>query len=229
MRKIICSVFLFGFILLLISSCDKKNEVFEKENVIGEMSLSEQNSNNEILGVITKEKAGIILEYDWDETPYNDNATVEFCLNDLEGRYFCLYHNIRKVPDWNSDDFEIYSEHWRKQNINNLSIIWNYRNGAILIMETENPAYSTKRGISVGDSILKVLNAYKENSKVFEWDVDEDKFIVTSEAEECLFWLYLDDDYISINAGNLIDEEMMTTRFYINNGYVEKISISCIE
>ena len=39
--------------------------------------------------------------------PYNDKATVEFCINDLDGRTFCLYHNIRKVPDWNSNDFEI--------------------------------------------------------------------------------------------------------------------------
>ena len=222
-------VFLFAFILIIFSSCNKKAIESESDNVLEHKKLPEQKSINEIFENIPEKTSEIVLEYVWDETPYNDKATVEFCINDLDGRTFCLYHNIRKVPDWNSNDFEIYSENWRKQNINNLSIIWNYRNGAILIMETEDPAYSTKRGIRVGDSSLKVLNAYKENSKVFEWDADEDKFIVTSEADECLFWLYINDDYISINSGNLVDEEMMTTRFYIKNGCVEKISISCIE
>ncbi len=93
-------------------------------------------------------------------------------------------------------------------------------------METEDPAYSTKRGIRVGDSSLKVLNAYKENSKVFEWDADEDKFIVTSEADECLFWLYINDDYISINSGNLVDEEMMTTKFYIKMDVLKKSQLA---
>lgn len=55
-----------------------------------------------------------------DDTLYNDRITIEFSLQDQDGRNFCLYHNIRSIKDWTSNDNKRYTELLRKQEKNDL-------------------------------------------------------------------------------------------------------------
>lgn len=229
----------WGIVLFLFISCEKK-ETKEINKYIEEITIDDHAVESFISEYQTDDLQNFVFEnvfvtdaesiiYDWDETLYDDKATVEFCLNDIEGRNFCLYHNIRKINNWDIRNSENYSEEWRIKDKEGLSIIWNYENGAILIMETESPKYSTKRGIRVGDSISKVIDAYENDSNIYEYNNELKNYETISKKENSIFGLYKLPVGISLNSGNFIDEEMMTILFYANGDIIEKIKITCIE
>ena len=168
---------------------------------------------------------------DVNESDYEDEFTTEFSLND-ETRYFCLYHNIRNVKDFPIEDFEIY-KYWGLMNVwcflekEGISVLWSDNTGAILIMGTEDPHYSTKRGIHVGDSSDKILEAYENDCTVEEYNYDEEKWETVSKKEKSGMWLFKSNECISLNAGNMIDEEVMTLSYMLEDGVVYKIVIQC--
>lgn len=166
-----------------------------------------------------------------DESAYEDDFTTEFSLHD-ERRNFCLYHNIRNVKDFSIEDYEIY-KYWGLMNVwcflekEDISVLWSDNTGAILIMGTEDPHYSTKRGIHVGDSAEKILEAYENDCTVEEYNYDEEKWETVSKKEKSGMWLLKSNECISLNAGNMIDEEVMTLSYMLEDGIVYKIVIQC--
>ena len=163
----------------------------------------------------------------WDDSAYDDKVTMEFSLYTEENQNFCLYHNIRKIEGINLDNYtEINS--WSKKNVNDLNIIWNYRNGAILSLSTESNIYMTKRGVKVGDPLSKVMDLYQQDSDVFVWNYDTNSFDEIDMKEDDLFSLYYAEEGITIDAANYIDEEIMTIIFYATDGLISKIEIKCV-
>ena len=94
-------------------------------------------------------------------------------------------------------------------------------------MGTEDPHYSTKRGICVGDSAEKILKAYENDCTVEEYNYDEEKWETVSKKENVGMWLLKSNECISLNAGNMIDEEVMTLSYMLEDGVVSKIVIQC--
>lgn len=176
---------------------------------------------------------------DVDESLYEDEFTTEFSLHD-ETRNFCLYHNIRKVENFDMTDFEIYSYNRLSHGVlngleivkcfiekNKISVLWNDNTGAILIMATDDPMYSTKRGIRIGDSAEKIMLAYESDCKVEEYNYVEDKWVLLSEKDYPCMTLSKSNECISLNAGNPTDEEVMTLSYLLKDGMVTKIVIQC--
>lgn len=178
-----------------------------------------------------KDELKKLSKNDVNESDYEDEFTTEFSLND-ETKYFCLYHNIRNVKDFPIEDFEIY-KYWGLMNVwcflekEGISVLWTDNTGAILIMGTEDPHYSTKRGIHVGDSAEKILEAYENDCTVEEYNYDEEKWETVSKKEKSGMWLLKSNECISLNAGNMIDEEVMTLSYMLEDGIVYKIVIQC--
>lgn len=170
-----------------------------------------------------------LIKPDDDDTLYDDKITIEFSLQDQDGRNFCLYHNIRSIKDWTSNDNKRYTELLRKQEKNDLEIIWSYRNGRIIFMETQDPQYSTKRGIKVGDSVLKVRDLYSDNSQILVYDKELNEYVEKFCAEDNIFLMIESDQGISINARNPVEKVMMSTEFHTTDGIIDKIMISCLE
>ena len=123
------------------------------------------------------------LPYDLnaDDSQFNDSVTLEFCLQDSKKNNYCLYHNVRKIKNFNYDNFEIFKEwtiktekiRWDKQENSDLSVTWNHKNGAILFLETSSPDYSTKRGVRVGDPISKFKQVYGDDKNLSVFDYKE--------------------------------------------------------
>ncbi len=126
--------------------------------------------------------------------------------------------------DWST---ETQIARWHKQVKNELSIIWNYRNGAILIMETESSRYSTKRGIKVGDSLEEIISAYEKDCDIYEYDSLNKKYNIVKQDEKNRFVLHKSENSISIDAANMIEEEMMEISFDLKDNSITKISILC--
>ena len=176
---------------------------------------------------------------DVDESLYDDGFTTEFSLSD-ETRNFCLYHNIRNVENFDISDYEIYSYNKLSLGVLNgleivkcfiekagVSVLWNDNTGAILVIGTNDPLYSTKRGVRVGDSAEKVMSAYADDCKLEEYDYTENKWETVSEREYPCMIISKSNECISLNAGNLVDEEVMTLSYLLENDVVTKIVIQC--
>ena len=169
----------------------------------------------------------------WDDSAYDDPRTLEFCFKDDKGRCLCLYHNIRKQKEIDFEDYEVFKDwstetnirKWVKQEIDGLSVIWNYMNGAILIMETESSNWFTGRGIRVGDPISKAYDAYVSDATLYQWDSVAKKSVKISSNPNCLYFLRQSDEGIIVYIANLIDEEMMNIRFSQKDGIITKIEI----
>ena len=214
------------FIALLICSC-KKN----KEELSTARSKIENSESKEIQSVGTEISEQNQIEQnepqivDFDDSKYNDNTTIEFALrNSNTDAVFCLYHNIRKINEINLENY-ISIGNWCKKTMNDITVTWNYENGAILGLETESDIYETRRGAKIGDSISKVMSLYEDDSDVYKWDYDTKSYYEINNREENKFTLLYANEGISLNAGNYIDEEMMTILFYCVDGKVNKIEI----
>ena len=210
--------------LFLLISCDKK----QSTNIDVYENVKSEEKNQDVL---QEEKSIDVQEKEmyqqWDDSAYDDKVTMEFSLYTEENQNFCLYHNIRKIEGINLDNYtEINS--WSKKNVNDLNIIWNYRNGAILSLSTESNIYMTKRGVKVGDPLSKVMDLYQQDSDVFVWNYDTNSFDEIDMKEDDLFSLYYAEEGITIDAANYIDEEIMTIIFYATDGLISKIEIKCV-
>ena len=178
-------------------------------------------------------KTELIPDINSDDSAYDDPRTLEFCLKNDKGINLCLYHNIRKQSGIDFDDYEVYAEwtmqkkiiRWVKQELDGLSVIWNYMNGAILIMETTSSDWSTKRGIKVGDSISKVYEVYAPDATIYKWDYENKKNVKVSEKPNRLYFLQQSNESILVYIANLIDEEIMNIRFSQVDGIITKIEI----
>ena len=162
--------------------------------------------------------------FDWDDSVYDDNVTLEFSMHNKENQNFCLYHNIKKIESINLNNY-IENGNWCTKFINDMNITWNYENGAILCMETSSCNYETKRGVKVGDLLSNVMDLYGPDSDISSWDTSSNSFISVDNKDNNLFMLFYANDGVSLNAGNIIDEEMMTILFYANEGVITKIEI----
>ena len=175
----------------------------------------------------------IIPNVDSDDSEYNDPRTLEFCFQDDNERTLCLYHNIRKQKNIDFEDYEVYAEwalkretiRWVKQEINEVSVIWNYRNGSILKMETTSSNWLTKRGIKVGDPISKVIDIYSPDSSVSYYNFETKEGYVISEKKNPLLFLREDNEGVLVYVANLVAEEVMNIRFTQKDGIITKIEI----
>lgn len=215
--------FILLITLFLLISCEKK----QSTNIDVYENVKSEEKNQDVL---QEEKSIDVQEKEmyqqWDDSAYDDKVTMEFSLYTEENQNFCLYHNIRKIEGINLDNYtEINS--WSKKNVNDLNIIWNYRNGAILSLSTESNIYMTKRGVKVGDPLSKVMDLYQQDSDVFVWNYDTNSFDEIDMKEDDLFSLYYAKEGITIDATNYIDEEIMTIIFYATDGLISKIEIKC--
>ena len=169
----------------------------------------------------------------WDDSAYDDPRTLEFCLKNDKGINLCLYHNIRKQKGIDFENYEVYADwstdtkirKWVKQDLDGVSVIWNYSDGVILKMETESSNWSTKRGIKVGDSISKVIELYASDATVSYYNFETGESYVISEKEKPLLFLRDDNEGILVYVANLVAEEMMNIRFTQKDGIITKIEI----
>jgi len=225
------------FILLLFAmsflSCTKKNIKETDENSFiehrNEIDSSQDNftfltnDDQENISKISESKENENY-FDWDDSVYDDNVTIEFSLHNKENQDFCLYHNIKKIKAINLNNY-IENGNWCTKSINDINITWNYENGAILCMESSSCNYETKRGVKVGDSLSKVMDLYGPDSDISSWDISSNSFIPVDNKDNNRFMLFYANEGVSLNAGNVIDEEMMTILFYANEGFITKIEI----
>jgi len=177
-------------------------------------------------------KAEDIIHYE--DSLYDDDFSKEFSLTDKQGNNYCLFHNIRKLPTINTQEYEIY-KYWKEdffwafKEIEGFSVLWNFYNGSILIFGTDSPDYITSRGIKVGDSVDKIIQSYAKDCEISEYNYEKKMFEVVSKHNAPFMALYKSDDCISINSGNAKSEEMRTLLFFIKNNLVEKIVITGVE
>ena len=169
----------------------------------------------------------------WDDSAYDDPRTLEFNLKNDKGINLCLYHNIRKQKGIDFENYEVYADwstdtkirKWVKQDLDGVSVIWNYSDGVILKMETESSNWSTKRGIKVGDSISKVIELYASDATVSYYNFETGEGYVILEKEKPLLFLREDNEGILVYVANLVAEEMMNIRFTQKDGIITKIEI----
>ncbi|MCR4735068.1 MAG: hypothetical protein K5829_08710 [Treponema sp.] len=144
-----------------------------------------------------------------DDSKYNDAATIEFGLHDKKGNYYCVYHNVNNIKDFNPKDCEVVAQwnhaKWVRKENGDFSITWNDTNGAILILKTTSPDYMTKRGIKVGDSITKINEVYKECAP---WQLNFNCKVI-----------------VGFRKANMLEEEMMTMAFWTEKGIITSIEI----
>jgi len=168
-----------------------------------------------------------------DDSLYDDEFTTEFSLHD-ETRNFCIYHNVRNIKNYTIDDFEIYHYVnagnmgefvWSFQETEGISVEWVDDSGAIVKIGTEDSRYSTKRGIKVGDSAEKIMEAYEDDCTVEKYNYDDEKWETVSEKEYPCMLLSKSNECISLNIGNDRAEGMMTLSYMLEDGVVLKIII----
>ena len=144
-----------------------------------------------------------------DDSKYNDAATIEFGLQDKNGNYFCLYHNVNNIKNFNTKNYDVVAQWghamWVKKDKEDFSITWNETNGAILILKTTSTDYMTRRGIKVGDSITKINEVYKDCAP---WQQNYNGKVI-----------------VGFRKANMLEEEMMTMAFWTEKGIITSIEI----
>ena len=45
-----------------------------------------------------------------DGSKYNDAATIEFGLHDKKGNYFCLYHNVNNIKNFDTKNYDVVAQ-----------------------------------------------------------------------------------------------------------------------
>lgn len=244
MKSRIVIIALFSILLL---SCSKKSEVESTDGVYSEAvnkSLEKyRNSNGEIsfstapkeveVQIEQKEEEPIIhVNKNFDDSKYDDEVIKNFCLINSNNVNFCLYHNIRKIKEFDEskqDKAEYFSANnpFYIYNDQDLFVTWVYENGLIIELITESSEWATKRGVRVGDPISKVKEVYGVDSNILVYNYETETFMEESRIENAMFGLYISDEGCSLNGSNMIDEENMCILFYAENGLISKIKITC--
>ena len=180
-------------------------------------------------------KTELIPDINSDDSAYDDPRTLEFCLKNGKGINLCLYHNIRKQNGIDFEDNEIYAEwtlkmqnkiiRWVKQELDGLSVIWDYMDGTILKMETTSSHWSTKRGVKVGDPISKIMEFYAPDAKVTYYNFETKESTIISDKANPLLFLREDNEGILVYVANMLAEETMYIWFTQENGLITKIQI----
>ena len=233
---------------LLFAACSKKIEIVnsQEENVsqayvdvtpVADESTQESENSEEISTIETEindtyvnelEKVDYVI--DTDDSPYDDATTTEFSLQNVYGQKCILYHNIRKIENLDYTNYKEYKDWetpYKTLEYSGISFMWVYDDGTILRMDTESPEWETKRGVKVGDPIEKVTDLYGPDSYIFVWDYENKEYKKTTFDENSSFSLLVTNDFQSLNAGNKIEEEMMTMVFHQKDGIICKIEIYC--
>ncbi len=185
------------------------------------------------LACAQQSKKTVDYDLNFDDSKYNDSATVEFCLQDSKNRNFCLYHNIRKVKDFDYEKYDIVADwskgsdiiRWEKQETEDFSVTWSHDNGVIVRLITTSPEWQTKRGVKVGDPITKVEKLYGPDSNFSVWNPKTQKFDRSPYKKGKKFLLIETEEGYGVNAANMLEEEMMTISFENKNGKISKITI----
>ena len=234
MRKIIL---LLSITLLLVSCKEEKQQktetIYSTSIDVLQKEVPPKNTQTKVEHQSQETVSNFTPDKNRDDSQYNDLKTLEFSLKDDKGRNLCLYHNIWKQPNIDFENHEVFKDwstetkisKWIKQELDGLSVIWNYMNGAILIMETESSNWSTKRGIKVGDSISKAYEIYAPDADIYELDEEKRGFIKIKDNENNLYILKQYDERIYIYIANLIDEEIMNIKLHHNDGIITKIEV----
>ncbi len=211
----------------------QENQIQETDNVEIENNLQKESLEENSSNSSQTEK----LDYDpnFDDTKYDDDITTEFSLHKENGVEFILYHNLRNIEEIDWKTHEVFKDwststrvsKWCKQEFSGIDLLWNYRNGAILKIVSESPEWITRHGIKVGDPIQKVSDFYGKFSDIFVYNEKENMYEKTVDNEYQEFSLLVSDEFQSLNAGNMVAEEMMTMVFHQKDGIICKIEIYC--
>ncbi len=210
-----------------------KNQIQETENT--EIKNNLQNETVEEKTFISSQTEKLDYNPNFDDTKYDDDITTEFSLHRENGPEVILYHNLRNIEeiDWKAHEvFKDWStptivSKWCKQEFSGIDLLWNYDNGLILKIVTESPEWITRHGIKVGNPIQKVFDFYGKFSDIFVYNEKENMYEKTVDNEYQEFSLLVSDESQSLNAGNMVAEEMMTMIFYQKDGIICKIEIYC--
>ena len=197
-------------VFLLGTACSKK-EVLE----------TNQSSEIEIQrNPITKKTIQIELmenEIHKEVQPEDSDSSIpkfsldDFCLIDEHtGIVFKQWDNMYDIEGYDTEKVAIKYERpdkdeytWLEQRINDLYFVWVKKSGYIITLITENSRYVTGRGIKVGDTSEKVLKAYGKDAS------------------------WIDDKQIAYGLGNKEFETMCCLTFYLKDGFVNQIEITC--
>ncbi len=220
---------------------NQKNKILQEENaeatsIADESTQESENSEesstieNKINGTNVNEVEKLDYVIDTDDSPYDDATTTEFSLQNVYGQKCILYHNIRKIENLDYANYKEYKDWetpYKTLEYSGISFMWVYDDGTILQMTTESPEWETKRGVKVGDPIEKVTELYGPDSYIFVWDYEKEEYKKTTFDENSSFSLLVTNDFQSLNAGNKIEEEMMSMVFHQKDGIICKIEIYC--
>lgn len=221
MKKL--TLFLLSISLLIFSGCNLK-----KSKVV--TNGTEENQKSAITETVSELVPERSFDFDWDDSSFDTEAVAEFSLKDEKGRLFCIVHNIRKVPEWNTKEYMEYGDIWVKQDIENLHLIWVYETGSILAMKTEDSTYSTARGIKVGDSIEKAFEVYKDSGEIYEWNDSIENYVqVNTPNQNLLYKIIKGGQNLVIKSYDLIDGKKFYILFEVDEGIISRIEISCLE
>ncbi len=214
----------------------QENQIQETDNVEIENNLQKE-SLEEKTSISSNSSQTEKLDYDpnFDDTKYDDDITTEFSLHKENGVEFILYHNLRNIEEIDWKTHEVFKDwststevsKWCKQEFSGIDLLWNYDNGLILKIVTESPEWITRHGIKVGDPIQKVSDFYGKFSDIFVYNEKENMYEKTVDNEYQEFSLLVSDEFQSLNAGNMVAEEMMTMVFHQKDGIICKIEIYC--
>lgn len=168
-----------------------------------------------IVPVFAGNSTDIVRNDSWDDSLYDDNTTVEFSFRNSNNQNFCLLHTVKNIDGFDSDkcitlkekEGNKYLIKWGLKNLSDLSLIWDYTNGAIVRMYTTSPNWETKRGIKVGDSVSKVMECYAK--------------------EKQLFMLKESSDGFYVKADNSVTDESMSMHIIVKDNIVSEIEIIC--
>ena len=211
----------------------QENQIQETDNAEIENNLQKESLEEKTSISSQTEK----LDYDpnFDDTKYDDDITTEFSLHRENGPEVILYHNLRNIKEIDWKTHEVFKDwstptevsKWCKQEFSGIDLLWNYDNGLILKIVTESPEWITRHGIKVGDPIQKVSDFYGKFSDIFVYNEKENMYEKTVDNEYQEFSLLVSDEFQSLNAGNMVAEEMMTMVFHQKDGIICKIEIYC--
>ena len=217
--------------ILILVCCTKKNnenkktEIIYQDTIIENIDVDINDSENE-KQIETEEEKDYVIN--WDDSAYNDKVTLEFSLHDSKDHTYCLYHNITKIEDVDfAQQKDVPYSNWSKIEYDDFSVTWNDANGAIVHIETISQKWQTKRGIRIGDSTDKVFEVYAPDSDIYIYNYEDEKYVIKEDKDENYLYLKQSNEGIVINAGNMIEEEMMGLVFYLSDGVVTNIEIRC--
>ena len=226
-------IYICILLVLIITSCSKKQEIPKNETIINENSITvtqEENKDNtlvELPSVVESKKIEYIIV---DDSVNDDLGTIEYNLqNDQQN--FCIGHSVLKIEGFDYENSSLVNEWtvgrervgWVEQEGEDFSVIWTFPKALVVRLSTISSEWKTKRGIHVGSTRKEVEDAYEKDADIYELISGNYEFIQDKDNE--LFLIYKSEKGFSINTPNYYSEEMMTMRFYTTDGIVSKIEI----